>query len=253
MFPRPQTWPGTLQRDGYAIVPSVIDDRRIALLLSALQDLEKGPGVRTKRAKTYAVRNLMENVPEVRRLALSPEIRTSVVPVLGEGARAVRAILFDKTPEANWKVAWHQDLSIAVRARAEVPGYGPWSEKAGVVHVQPPAQVLENMVTVRLHLDDCGPENGPLQVLPGSHAHGVLSPPEIERWRASVEPVNCNVARGGVVLMRPLLLHASASATQPGHRRVIHLEYAAASLPAGLEWFEPNETIEPKDPKCNPP
>ena len=247
MNPLAPSLPATLLRDGYAIVPDVIDDVPLTRLVSTLQEMNRGPEVRTRGAKTYAVRNLMRNVPEVRRLASSDEMRALTVPAVGEGARAVRAILFDKTPEANWKVAWHQDLSIAVRARAEVPGYGPWSEKAGVVHVQPPAELLANMITVRLHLDDCGPESGPLQVLPGSHAHGVLSPAEIERWRAFVEPVSCNVARGGVVLMRPLLLHASSSAVRPGHRRVIHLEYAAARLPAGLEWYEPHETIEPKD------
>jgi ectoine hydroxylase-related dioxygenase (phytanoyl-CoA dioxygenase family) len=158
--------------------------------------------------------------------------------MLGTKARVVRGLLFDKTPDANWKVAWHQDLSIAVRQRIEVPGFGPWSNKAGVTHVQPPVAVLENMITVRLHLDDCGPENGPLRVLPGSHSAGVLAPASIGQWTRDVAPVDCHVAAGGAVVMRPLLLHASSTANCPGHRRVVHLEFASGPLPGGLEWFE---------------
>src|SRR5262245_7189469 len=86
-----------------------------------------------------------------------------VEPILGPGAFVVRGLFFDKTPRANWKVSWHQDLTIAVRVRIEAPGFGPWSLKAGVVHVQPPAEILERMATVRLHLDDCSESNGPLR------------------------------------------------------------------------------------------
>ncbi len=189
------------------------------------------------------MRNLLALVPAVRALADSPGVRGLVEPVLGDGARPVRGLLFDKTPGANWKVAWHQDLSIAVRARIDVPGFGPWSTKAGVPHVQPPVEILRNMLTVRLHLDDCGADNGPLKVLPGSHAAGVLSAPEVEAWRARADPVACHVSAGGAVLMRPLLLHASSSAAVARHRRVIHLEFAAGPLPGGLEWFEEEESV----------
>ena len=148
----------------------------------------------------------------------------------------VRGILFDKTPGANWKVGWHQDLSIAVKKRVDVPGFGPWSEKAGVPHVQPPCAVLEQMLTIRLHLDECGEDNGPLRVLPGSHTKGKMAPQEIKAYRQATEPVICACPRGGALLMRPLLLHASSLATSPKHRRVVHLEFAAQPLPGGLEW-----------------
>ena len=117
-------------------------------------------------------------------------------------------------------------------------GFAPWSVKARVVHVQPPREVLEGMVTLRLHLDDCFEENGPLYVLPRSHAHGVLSPAEVERWRATVRPAACVAPAGGVLVMRPLILHASSPATSPSHRRVVHLEYASGHLPGGLQWDE---------------
>jgi ectoine hydroxylase-related dioxygenase (phytanoyl-CoA dioxygenase family) len=172
----------------------------------------------------------------VRALARLASVRALVEPVLGPGCFVVRAILLDKTAGANWKVAWHQDLTIAVRERVEAPGFGPWSEKAGIPHVQPPRGVLERMLTVRVHLDHCGRDNGPVQVIPGSHARGRLAADEIARWRDGREPFLCTSPRGGALVMRPLVLHASSPATKPGHRRVVHLEFAADELPHGLEW-----------------
>jgi ectoine hydroxylase-related dioxygenase (phytanoyl-CoA dioxygenase family) len=158
--------------------------------------------------------------------------------VPGPGAFVVRGLLFDKTPEANWPVPWHQDLTIAVKARCEAPGYGPWTVKGGVPHVRPPIDVLEGMLTLRVHLDDCDESRGPLRVLPGSHTRGRLDAEETRRWLDRVAPVSCLVPRGGVLLMRPLILHASSPAEVPLHRRVVHLEYAADRLPGNVEWFE---------------
>src|SRR5262249_21688283 len=113
--------------------------------------------------------------------------------------------------------------------------YSAWTEKAGVPHVQPPVQVLQNMLAVRVHLDDCGPDNGPLRVLPGSHA-GELSPAGIADWIARTEPVTCVARAGDVLAFRPLLLHASSRAVTPQHRRVVQIEFAAGPLPGGLAW-----------------
>jgi len=228
-------WLDDLDAHGFALIPDVVGEARVDALLVALAEAEDADGVR-RRESVYAIRNLLEAVPAVAGLARAPEIRALVEPVLGPGAFGVRGILFDKTPDANWKVTWHQDLTIAVRERREVEGFGPWSEKAGIVHVQPPAEVLERMVTVRLHLDPCGPENGPVQLFTGSHRVGRLSATEVQRWRAEAEPVAACGGAGGVLLMRPLALHASSPATVPAHRRVIHLEFAAGELPGGLEW-----------------
>lgn len=225
----------TIARDGFAVVEGVVPDSITRALLPALADVEH-EGAIARRGSIHAVRNLIEAVPEVRALARMQLVRSLVEPVLGPECFVVRAILFDKTPEANWKVTWHQDLTIAVREPADAPGFGPWSEKAGIPHVQPPAEVLERMLTVRVHLDDCGPENGPVQVIPGSHAHGRLTADEIARWRRDHAPVACTSPRGGALVMRPMILHASSPATHPGHRRVVHLEFAADELPHGLEW-----------------
>lgn len=225
----------SVEQDGFAVVEAVVPQAPIDALLPVLADVDH-EGAIERRGSVHAVRNLLEAVPPVQTLARSEAIRNLVESVLGPGCFVVRGILFDKTPEANWKVAWHQDLTIAVREQKEAPGFGPWSEKAGIPHVQPPPEVLERMLTVRVHLDDCGLENGPVQVIPGSHRHGRLSTAEVTRLRGNHEPVPCTSARGGVLLMRPLILHASSPATVAGHRRVVHLEFAAEELPHGLEW-----------------
>jgi ectoine hydroxylase-related dioxygenase (phytanoyl-CoA dioxygenase family) len=157
----------------------------------------------------------------------------------GAPARAVRAALFDKSSASNWLVAWHQDLSIAVRTREELAGFRNWSLKQGVWHVQPPWTVLENMLTLRLHLDDCGVDNGPLQVLPGSHQWGRLDEPRIAAFLMAGEPVTCSARAGDVLALRPGLLHASGKAKTPSRRRVLHVEYATQELPRPLCWRDP--------------
>ena len=184
------------------------------------------------------VRDILRRVPRIRRVLHHPRIVEVVHDILGPDAFAVRGILFDKHESSNWKVPWHQDLSVAVRAQAAANGFSAWSTKAGIVHVQPPAAVLERMVAVRIHLDDCGPSSGPVRVLPGSHLLGRLSTEAIAAVRNHVSEVSCVVARGGLLVMRPLLLHASSVATNVGRRRVLHIEFAASELAPGIEWFE---------------
>ena len=228
-----------LDLSGFAIVPDVLDAKTINALQAALEPLSSGNSPVSRRGATaFAVRNLLQISPDVRSLAQSSSVRSLMEAVLGPDCRAVRGILFDKTPGANWNVVWHQDLSVAVREKRTVPGWGPWSIKAGVVHVQPPFEVLERMLTIRLHLDNCGTENGPLRVLPGTHRLGRLGPAQIANLRQQIPETICGVGVGGALLMRPLLLHASSDAVIPGHRRVLHLEFAEGILPHGLEWKE---------------
>jgi ectoine hydroxylase-related dioxygenase (phytanoyl-CoA dioxygenase family) len=156
--------------------------------------------------------------------------------VVGRDLVAVKATLFDKTAESNWRVQWHQDRVVSVRERMDVAGYGPWSVKAGIVHVEPPASVLEQMLAVRVHLDDCGPDNGPLRVIPGSHEWGKLDDDELQRMIEAEQPVEIPAAKGSMVLMRPLLLHASTPAQIPGHRRVLHIEFAPPEAISPLQW-----------------
>jgi hypothetical protein len=210
---------------GFAILPSGLSSTE----LDGLQDLFAESG--------HGQRNLLA-LPGIQTLAESPHLRNPVTTILGSKARPVRGLFFDKTAEANWKVTWHQDLTIAIADRPADftdPTCGPWSIKAGILHVQPPIAILAQLLTVRLHLDAADATNGALKVLPGSHRSGRLSGEEIQAWR-SQEAVCCVADRGDLLLMRPLLLHASGTASHPSHRRVIHIEYAAIDLPPPLQW-----------------
>lgn len=221
-----------IERDGFAIVDAVLTAAQIDCLRSVA-----GMGTALSRSgSTYGGRNLLA-IPEVRDLAADRAIGDLIEPVVGPRAAPVRALFFDKTPEANWPVLWHQDLTIAMAERHDLAGWGPWSTKAGVVHVEPPAALLAGMLTIRLHLDDCHAENGALRVLPGTHALGRLTHDRISRLREEIPEVTCEAAQGSALLMRPLLLHASSPAREPSHRRVIQIEYADQSvLPAPLAW-----------------
>jgi hypothetical protein len=234
-------WLGALTHNGFAVIEGVVSTRVVAELIDLMRRhvSDKRTGVLERGGESYGVRDLLWRVPEIKRLAESRELMEIVWAILGPGAFAVRGLFFDKTPTTNWNLPWHQDLTIAVRARRDAPGFGPWTLKAGIPHALAPANLLERMVTLRLHLDDCAPCNGPIRVLPGSHLAGKLDAGSLGTWtsRAQDNAVDCLAAAGGIVVMRPLLVHSSSSGTGPGHRRVIHLEYAAEALPHGLEWY----------------
>jgi hypothetical protein len=223
----------TFRRDGYSICENVLSAKEVEELRHAVAEIPAGDEVR-RRGNVYGVRNLLQICPAVRELAGWPHIRQFVVPLLGETAFAVRAVFFDKMAGANWSLFWHQDNVISVAQRVELPGYRGWSNKAGVWQVQPPAEVLANMVAVRVHLDDCRASNGPLRIIPGSHRCGWIE--DLDAWKSRVPEVICTVSCGGVVTMCPLTLHASARSDEIANRRVIHIEYAAAELPSGLDW-----------------
>jgi len=171
----------------------------------------------------------------IQELARSPKVVRIAKAVLGDSAFAVSGTYFNKTPTANWKVPWHQDRMIKVRERFDCEGWGPWSIKGGVLHVQPPSSVMSKVFAVRLHLDDCPSDNGALRVIPGSHRFGLLSPEQTEKLLKQPETL-CPVPKGGAFLMSPLLLHSSSPSRSPNSRRVIHLEFAAHELPDPFRW-----------------
>jgi len=169
-----------------------------------------------------------------RALAVDERLIGAIRLAIGEGARSVRAILFDKNAQANWNLGWHQDTKIAVAERLDAPGFIAWSDKGGVIHCKPPASILEACVAARIHLDGCGPTNGPLRIIPASHLGG---------FRPRVDPalidraIECHAQTGDVLLMKPLVWHASSKSTDPTlHRRVIHVEYCGIDLPYDLRW-----------------
>jgi hypothetical protein len=156
--------------------------------------------------------------------------------LVGRELVAVKATLFNKTAESDWRVRWHQDRVVTVRERMNIEGYSAWSTKAGKVHVEPPARVLEQMLAVRVYVDNCGPENGPLRVIAGTHEQGKISPDLIGQAVVSGVETELCVEKGTMVVMRPLLLHSSPTANVASHRRVLHIELSPIEAISPLQW-----------------
>ncbi len=159
-----------------------------------------------------------------------------LAPLLAPGMVAVQCTYFEKSAARNWLVPVHQDLSIPVARRVDHPSLGPWSDKEGALFVQPPAAVLEQLIAVRVHIDACTTDDGPLRVIAGSHRWGKLNATQAAAARQTQPEQVCTVARGGAMLMRPLLLHASSKSTGNSQRRVLHFLFGPTTLPLGLQW-----------------
>jgi ectoine hydroxylase-related dioxygenase (phytanoyl-CoA dioxygenase family) len=172
----------------------------------------------------------------VQPLIFSDQLKELISGIFGNGYFVVKSIYFDKPEQSNWFVAYHQDLTISVDRRIELEGYGPWTVKQQQFAVQPPLAILEDNFTIRIHLDDTNENNGALKVIPQSHLAGIYRAAQID-WNETTETV-CSVQKGGIMLMHPLLLHASGRTTNNTKRRVIHIEFSRQQLPDGLGWSE---------------
>jgi len=202
----------SFSEDGYALISNVLHPSECDALLASLA----APVAHRARA---GERHLLSN-PLVRAIANDPRLIA-----LAKGI-PFRATLFDKSRNANWSVVWHQDTALPLRARTEREGWGPWSRKDGVDYAHAPAEALRRVTALRIHLDDSTADNGPLRVIPGSHALGVLTDDDVESIAHQRESVDCVTPRGGIVCMRPLIIHSSTRLASPQPRRVLHLEYA---------------------------
>ena len=217
-----------LQEYGFEIVPDVLGQNAVVSLITAID----GSAVSRSRA---GMRNAMQ-VEAVRALAWDPKLTRFAREALGDSAFPFRATLFDKSPHSNWLVVWHQDTALPLRERLDASGWGPWATKDGVICAHAPASALEQVLAIRVHLDDSTPTNGPLRVLPGTHRRGVLSDNTIHQLAEQKPAVECHVAAGGILLMKPLLVHASSKVQANSQRRVLHIEYAGVKgFPGGLQ------------------
>lgn len=175
-------------------------------------------------------------VPQVARLAHDSRLLEIARRQLGKEAFPFRATLFEKSGKANWLVVWHQDTALPLKEQFDSPGWGPWSEKAGIMYAHAPAWALFHVAALRIHLDASTGENGPLRVVPDSHTLGVLTDDEIGRLVKERGFIECLVPCGGVLAMSPLLVHSSSKARTEAPRRVLHIEYVdSLTLGAGIE------------------
>ncbi len=222
------------ERNGFALIRNPFSSGQIDSLTSAIEAFREA----NTSAMSAGFRNLLRQCPEVREFANSKEIREIVVVLQSEKSKPVRSIFFDKTPASNWYVTWHQDLSIAVEKRIDTEGFGPWTVKEGTTHTQPPQEILEQIVSLRIHLDPCPKENGAIKFIAGSHKNGIWNPADVPAQIESSTATCCEAESGDVILMRPLILHSSSKSISPDHRRVLHLEFSSIELPNGLNWTE---------------
>ena len=221
-----------LEHKGYAVLNNVINLRDIRKIKKAINKIVSAKG----KGKEFAIRSLFVKNPSLAQLVFTPAVR-ALINNVSESAFLSKAIYFDKSSASNWSVTWHQDLTINLKEEQKMEGYTSWTKKEGIVSVIPPLDVSKSIFTLRLHLDEITTKNGCLEVVPGSHKK-VHSDAEKKVITENIDPMPVLVNEGGVMLMKPLILHRSAKSTNQKSRRVLHLEFTNTELPQGLEWAE---------------
>jgi len=221
----------SFQKQGFEIRKNFISTEKCNYLISKIEG-------KFNSFNDYAIRNIDKKVNSIADFALSKYLLNFANCYLNGNPILVSAIYFNKTINANWAVAWHQDKTIAVDKRVELPGYKTWTIKDKINCVQPPLAVVENMITFRIHLDAANQTNGCLKVIPGTHKLGILSQSEINQIKNTYPKVACEVDAGDLIVMRPHILHSSQKSSVPENRRVLHLEYSSIKLPEPLAWAE---------------
>jgi hypothetical protein len=220
----------SFSNNGFELTDDFLTAEEIDRIKSELEQL-------TPSTPSAGIRNADKKFATIRSLITSRKFLDKAKQYLSGNPRIVRAILFDKTPDNNWLVTWHQDKTICVSEKKGITGWGPWTLKDGIHHVQPPLDILDQMVTLRIHLDDSTLKTGCLRVIPNSHLQGILSNQKIQEITKTQSAVNCIAKAGSILVMRPHLLHASSKAANPIQRRVIHVEYSNYELPDNLVWI----------------
>lgn len=227
-----------LEHRGFALMNNVYTNREINKMAALLNNYFKEKELK----KPYAVRALLKEIPDLKKFLFNKNL-LEIVGNIDSKAKLVKAIYFNKTEEDNWYVTMHQDVPINVKKKVKTDGYSGWTNKDGIISVRPPEEINQNIFAIRIHLDPAHEENGALKVIPGSHKKQ-LSTEEIKMISENSIPVLCEVETGGIHLMKPLILHASAKSKKQKKRRVVHLEFASAKLPKELKWAEAEKLSE---------
>ena len=222
-----------LDQNGFAIIDAVFTNSELSEITTCIEEREESLANTKKSKDLFAIRKIFTELPGIKDKILIGNIKSIIKDFFGPDYFIIKGLYFNKPSLSNWFVAYHQDRSVSVSNKIDSPLYKGWTIKDNQFGVQPPVTVLESIYTVRIHLDDCTGENGALHVIPGSHKKGVnTSQPALET------EVLCEVPRGGIMIMRPLLLHASHKSTVTASRRVLHIEFCNRELPESVYWAE---------------
>ncbi|MDX1909383.1 MAG: phytanoyl-CoA dioxygenase family protein [Bacteroidia bacterium] len=225
-----------LSENGFSVIHDLYTTDEINHILAAIHHADTAKDTFRKSADLFAIRQFFKELPETVELVFNDNLKETIRQVVGDNFFVVKSLYFDKPETSNWYVAYHQDLTISVDKKLELDKFGPWTTKQNQFAVQPPIEILENIVTIRIHLDDTDEQNGALRVIPTSHLKKIYRPETIN-WDLETE-TTCCVRQGGIMLMKPLTLHSSGRTTNHQKRRVIHIEFSSMELPSALQWAE---------------
>ena len=225
-----------LAENGFTIVDNIYAIQEIAQILLTIDQADKTKETFRKSADLFAIRQFLREIPETTNLVFNDKLKEAIRQLFGDNYFVVKSIYFDKPETSNWYVPYHQDLTISVDKKVALENFGPWTTKQNQFAVQPPLDLLENIYTIRIHLDDTDENNGALRVIPKSHSKKIYRPETID-WTTETE-TTCNVKQGGIMMMKPLLLHSSSRTTNNKKRRVIHIEFSNQELPGEIKWAE---------------
>ncbi|MCP4520857.1 MAG: phytanoyl-CoA dioxygenase family protein [Cytophagales bacterium] len=229
-----------LVEQGFALVENIYSAEEIQEILTVIEK-KSAEGENEhfrKQQDLFAIRNFLGECPELVPLIFTKNFEKLIEDHTNEKENyfVVKSIYFDKPPLSNWYVIWHQDLMIQVNQKEELEGFSAWTCKKGEYAVLPPQNILENIITLRIHLDDTTRDNGALKVIPQSHQLGIIKKDEVNLNYERAVICECN--QGAVMLMKPLLFHASDKTINEERRRVIHIEMASMELLNNLDWRE---------------
>lgn len=225
-----------LAEKGFTVLPAVYNNDDIRHMTAIIASAGNSNDNFRKTADLFAIRQVLKEIPDLYDAVFTPALRKWINTLFGHDYFMVKSIYFDKPGGSNWFVSYHQDLTISVSTKTDVPGFGPWTVKHHQYAVQPPVHILQNIFTLRIHLDETNENNGALRVIPGSHQREIYRAADIN-WQQETEET-CSVPQGGVMVMKPLLLHASGRTVNGKNRRVLHIELSNLELPAPLQWAE---------------
>jgi len=225
-----------IEETGFTTINNLFSDHQIAKILQIIDQTDTSRKTFRKSADLFAIRQFLKEMPEIYHLIFDAEFKLLIQHLFGSDYFIVKSIYFDKPEQSNWFVSYHQDLTISVDKKTELDHYNKWTVKQDQFSVQPPLDILKNIYTVRIHLDDTDENNGALKVVPASHLKGIYRPEDID-WTTDSEEI-CDVLKGGIMIMKPLLLHSSSRTTNNQKRRVIHIEFCNQELPEELQWVE---------------
>ena len=228
-----------INSEGFAIIDKVYSENEIAKIISEIEKVTESETENSTFRKSedlFAIRQFLKEIPETLNFIFNQNLKEIIKLNFGENYFITKSIYFDKPEKSNWFVAYHQDLTISVDRKVEIENYENWTTKQNQFAVQPPKEILEQNFTIRIHIDKTTKENGALKVLNKSHRKGIVRTENIE-LENEIETI-CEVEKGGIMIMKPLIFHASNKTTNNERRRVIHIEFSNQKLPNKLEWSE---------------